>query len=191
MLVGCATAVSIALNVAHAPDRLSAQSFAALPPVALLGALELLMSVAHTGFPHTHRTTVTQDRSSGRENTAAPAGRPQLPAPDHHPAAGNGSGPSLTAALGCVSWSPPSAPPAPASMPATWRPRSGSANAPPMNCSARSGLKTSSHDDPLPGLPATQDVPVGASHRVGQARAATHRRPRAKVASRRSCCRAG
>ena len=50
------------------------------------------MSVARTGLPHTHRTTVTQDRSSGRENTA-PAGRPQLPAPDHHPAAGNGSRP--------------------------------------------------------------------------------------------------
>ena len=38
-LVGCATGVSVALNVAHAPDRLSAQLFAALPPVALLGAL--------------------------------------------------------------------------------------------------------------------------------------------------------
>jgi Protein of unknown function (DUF2637) len=55
-LVGCATAVSVALNVAHAPDRLSAQLFAALPPVALLGALELLMSVARTGLPHTDRT---------------------------------------------------------------------------------------------------------------------------------------
>jgi hypothetical protein len=55
-LVGCATAVSVALNVAHAPERLSAQLFAALPPVALLGALELLMSVARTGLPHTSRT---------------------------------------------------------------------------------------------------------------------------------------
>src|SRR5215217_786434 len=43
-LVGAATAVSVALNVAHAPERLAAQLFAALPPVALLGALELLMS---------------------------------------------------------------------------------------------------------------------------------------------------
>jgi hypothetical protein len=56
MLVACATAVSVALNVAHAPDRLAAQLFAALPPVALLGALELLMSVARTGLPHTRRT---------------------------------------------------------------------------------------------------------------------------------------
>jgi hypothetical protein len=51
------------------------------------------MSVARTGLPHTHRTTATQDRSSDRDNTAAPAGRPQLPAPDHHTAAGNGSRP--------------------------------------------------------------------------------------------------
>jgi hypothetical protein len=45
--------VSVALNVAHAPERLSAQLFAALPAVALLGALELLMSVGRTGLPHT------------------------------------------------------------------------------------------------------------------------------------------
>jgi hypothetical protein len=57
-LVAAATAVSVALNVAHAPERLGAQLFAALPPVALLGALELLMSVARTGLPHTSRTTV-------------------------------------------------------------------------------------------------------------------------------------
>ena len=56
MLVAVATAVSVALNVAHAPERLAAQLFAALPPVALLGALELLMSVARTGLPHTSRT---------------------------------------------------------------------------------------------------------------------------------------
>jgi hypothetical protein len=35
-LVACATAVSVALNVAHAPDRTSAQLFATLPPIALL-----------------------------------------------------------------------------------------------------------------------------------------------------------
>jgi hypothetical protein len=57
-LVAAATAVSVALNVAHAPERLAAQLFAALPPVALLGALELLMSVARTGLPHTSRTPV-------------------------------------------------------------------------------------------------------------------------------------
>jgi len=34
---GSTSSVSVALNVAHAPDRTSAQLFAALPPVALLG----------------------------------------------------------------------------------------------------------------------------------------------------------
>jgi hypothetical protein len=92
-LVGCATAVSVALNVAHAPDRLSAQLFAALPPVALLGALELLMSVARTGLPHTDRTPAAEDGSADRDTSAIPVGRPQLPAPDHRTAGGNGSGP--------------------------------------------------------------------------------------------------
>jgi hypothetical protein len=106
-LVACATAVSVALNVAHAPDRTSAQLFAALPPVALLGALELLMSVARTGLPHTSRTTTEEDQSGDRTDSAAdrshvavvaaadgsPAARPQLPAPDRSAAAGNGSGP--------------------------------------------------------------------------------------------------
>jgi Protein of unknown function (DUF2637) len=105
-LVACATAVSVALNVAHAPDRLAAQLFAALPPVALLGALELLMSVARTGLPHTSRTTTAaEDRRGDRDDAAADrsiavvtaedgslAGRPQLPAPDRSAAAGNGSG---------------------------------------------------------------------------------------------------
>jgi hypothetical protein len=92
-LVGCATAVSVALNVAHAPDRVSAQLFAALPPVALLGALELLMSVARTGLPHTSRTATAEDSNGDRGDTAAAAGRPQLPAPDHRTTAGNGSRP--------------------------------------------------------------------------------------------------
>jgi Protein of unknown function (DUF2637) len=92
-LVGCATAVSVALNVAHAPDRLSAQLFAALPPVALLGALELLMSVARTGLPHTDRTLAAEDRSADRDTPAVRAAQPQLPAPNHSPTTGNGSGP--------------------------------------------------------------------------------------------------
>jgi hypothetical protein len=106
-LVGCATAVSVALNVAHAPDRTSAQLFAALPPVALLGALELLMSVARTGLPHRDRTPSAQDGSDDRDDTAADRSRVavvaaeddslaallQLPAPDPSAAAGNGSGP--------------------------------------------------------------------------------------------------
>ena len=51
------------------------------------------MSVARTGLPHTDRTPAAQDRSSDREDAAASAGRPQLPAPDHSAAGGNGSRP--------------------------------------------------------------------------------------------------
>jgi hypothetical protein len=92
-LVALATAVSVALNVAHAPDRTSAQLFAALPPVALLGALELLMSVARTGLPHRDRTTSAEDRSGDRDAAAAHVARPQLLAPDRTAIAGNGSSP--------------------------------------------------------------------------------------------------
>ena len=106
-LVGCATAVSVAPNVAHAPDSTAAQLFAALPPIALLGALELLMSVARTGLPHRDRTQAAEDRHGDRAATAAGrssvavvavgdgslAARPQLPAPDHTGTTGNGSGP--------------------------------------------------------------------------------------------------
>jgi hypothetical protein len=145
-LVACATAVSVALNVAHAPDQLSAQLFAALPPVALLGALELLMSVARTALPPTRRTPAAQDRSGDRDPTATAVARPQLPAPDHRTTAGNGSGPSATAAVGSASWSPTSARPAPAWRPARSRPRPGSANAAPMSCCVPSAPRTRSHD---------------------------------------------
>jgi hypothetical protein len=119
-LVGAATAVSVALNVAHAPDRLAAQLFAALPPVALLGALELLMSVARTGLSHTNRTApavvldptasgdghrtptalapvVLQDRtaSADQEPTAAPDARRRVRALVARERAG---GPAATAA---------------------------------------------------------------------------------------------
>jgi Protein of unknown function (DUF2637) len=45
-LVGLASAVSISLNIAHAPPHLSSRLVAALPPAALLAALELVMSEA-------------------------------------------------------------------------------------------------------------------------------------------------
>jgi hypothetical protein len=52
------------------------------------------MSVARTGLPHTDRTLAAQDRSDDGDPTATAVDRPQLPAPDHSPAAGsNGSGP--------------------------------------------------------------------------------------------------
>jgi hypothetical protein len=49
-LVAAATVVSVALNVAHAPPTLGAKLLAAVPPIALLGAIELLMSVARCGL---------------------------------------------------------------------------------------------------------------------------------------------
>jgi hypothetical protein len=106
-LVALATAVSVALNMAHAPDRLAAQLFAALPPVALLGALELLMSVARCGLPHTDRTATTATAAAGSadrtqdpgghavtaaaDRTAAAGPRPTLPG--RTAVGGNGSGP--------------------------------------------------------------------------------------------------
>jgi Protein of unknown function (DUF2637) len=84
-LVACATAVSVALNVAHAPDRLAAQLFAALPPVALLGALELLMSMARCGLPQTCRTLATANAAAGSADRTQDPGRT---AADRTPAAG-------------------------------------------------------------------------------------------------------
>jgi hypothetical protein len=55
--------------------------------------LELLMSVARTGLPHTTRTETAEDRSGDRDAAATAVARPQLPAPDHSPVGGNGSGP--------------------------------------------------------------------------------------------------
>jgi hypothetical protein len=55
--------------------------------------LELLMSVARTGLPHTSRTSTAEDRSSDRDPTATALTRPQLPAPDHRTTTGNGSRP--------------------------------------------------------------------------------------------------
>ncbi len=57
-LIAAATCVSVAINVAHAPNTDAARLVAALPPIALLLAVELLMilarrCLAHTGAPRT------------------------------------------------------------------------------------------------------------------------------------------
>lgn len=52
-LVALSTAVSLALNVAHAPDRLDARLVAALPSLAQLAAVELVMSEARRVMTHT------------------------------------------------------------------------------------------------------------------------------------------
>jgi hypothetical protein len=50
--------------------RVVPQLFAALPPVALLGALELLMSVARTGLPHTSHTPPATQPAPGAPGVA-------------------------------------------------------------------------------------------------------------------------
>jgi hypothetical protein len=73
-LVAAATAVSLALNVAHAPDRLAARLVAALPPLALLAAVELVMSEARRALARpgaSHRV----DAASLHAATASAAAR--------------------------------------------------------------------------------------------------------------------
>jgi hypothetical protein len=51
-LIGAATCVSVAINVAHAPDTDAARLVAAVPPIALLLAVELLMILARRCLAH-------------------------------------------------------------------------------------------------------------------------------------------
>jgi hypothetical protein len=51
-LIAAATCVSVAINVAHAPDTNAARPVAALPPIALLLAVELLMILARRCLMH-------------------------------------------------------------------------------------------------------------------------------------------
>jgi hypothetical protein len=80
-LVGAATGVSVAINVAHAPDRLAGRLVAALPPVALLLAVELLMILTRRTLAHT--------RAPGPQ-PGAPEPQPGAPvAHDGRPGAGD------------------------------------------------------------------------------------------------------
>jgi Protein of unknown function (DUF2637) len=76
-LVAAATAVSLALNVAHAPDRLAARLVAALPPLALLAAVELVMSEARRALAHSS----APDRADAAFLPAATASTTVLTAP--------------------------------------------------------------------------------------------------------------
>jgi hypothetical protein len=51
-LIAAATCVSVAINVAHAPDTDAARLVAAVPPIALLLAVELLMILARRTLAH-------------------------------------------------------------------------------------------------------------------------------------------
>jgi hypothetical protein len=108
-LVAAATAVSVALNVAHAPPTLGARLLAAVPPIALLGAIELLMSVARCGLhptipvqpkPAAAAPTVTAVRATRPTTDRSGASRmPQLTTGHtadrtaHGRSAGNGTAP--------------------------------------------------------------------------------------------------
>jgi Protein of unknown function (DUF2637) len=98
-LVAAATAVSLALNVAHAPDRLAARLVAALPPLALLAAVELVMSEARRALAHPGAL----DRVDAAPTTPAAASTEVLPAPanaiDEHAAARAASGSATTGAV--------------------------------------------------------------------------------------------
>jgi hypothetical protein len=119
--VAAATAVSVALNVAHAPYRLAAQLFAALPPVALLGALELLMSVARTGLLHTSRTQgslvdaagVALDPTTSGNGHRTPTALTLDIAQNRTTGADQDPAAAPTRGLGSGYWSPANAPAAP------------------------------------------------------------------------------
>jgi hypothetical protein len=77
-LIAAATCVSVAINVAHAPHTHAARLVAALPPVALLLAVELLMILARrwlaqSNTPQTH-AGAPQPQPGARP---APPGDPQ------------------------------------------------------------------------------------------------------------------
>jgi Protein of unknown function (DUF2637) len=71
-LIAAATCVSVAINVAHAPDTDAARLVAAVPPIALLLAVELLMILARRCLAHTDAPQA--QRSAPDPHTAAHAG---------------------------------------------------------------------------------------------------------------------
>jgi hypothetical protein len=75
-LIAAATCVSVAINVAHAPDTHAARLVAAVPPIALLLAVELLMilarrCLAHTPAPQTQADAPQPQPAALHAHTAA------------------------------------------------------------------------------------------------------------------------
>jgi Protein of unknown function (DUF2637) len=88
-LIAAATCVSVAINVAHAPDTDAARLVAALPPISLLLAVELLMILARRWLAQSSTPQMqpgTPQPHSGA--VPAPPGDPQA----HAPASANGTG---------------------------------------------------------------------------------------------------
>jgi hypothetical protein len=79
-LIAAATCVSVAINVAHAPATHAARLVAALPPVALLLAVELLMilarrCLAHATAPQAQAGAADAHAAAAEAHPAALAGR--------------------------------------------------------------------------------------------------------------------
>jgi Protein of unknown function (DUF2637) len=75
-LIAAATCVSVAINVAHAPDTDAARLVAAVPPIALLLAVELLMilarrCLAHTGAPQAQPAALDPHTAALTDGTSA------------------------------------------------------------------------------------------------------------------------
>ena len=94
-LVAAATVVSLALNVAHAPDRLPARLIAALPPLSLLAAVELVMSEACRAVSHP-AATGRADAARSDPTAASTATLTALAAPGLAAASEVGAGDSRT-----------------------------------------------------------------------------------------------
>ena len=88
-LIAAATCVSVAINVAHAPDTDAARLVAALPPIALLLAVELLMILARRWLAQSGTPQMPPSPPQPHSGALpAPSGDPQA----HTPAVANSPG---------------------------------------------------------------------------------------------------
>jgi Protein of unknown function (DUF2637) len=87
-LIAAATCVSVAINVAHAPDTDAAQLVAALPPISLLLAVELLMILARRWLAQSGTPRMPPGPPQPSGAFSAPPGDPRA----HAPAFANSTG---------------------------------------------------------------------------------------------------
>ena len=135
-LIGAATCVSVAINVAHAPDTDAARLVAALPPVALVLAVELLMILARRCLAQSGTPQVQPGAAQPHPGAVpAPPGNPEA----HAAAFTNGTGAHdvRTAVAALVAQERAGARPATRSPPS-----SASRNAARRSCSANSAPTT-------------------------------------------------
>jgi hypothetical protein len=80
-LIALGAGVSVAINVAHAPDHLAARLVAALPPVALLLSVELLMLIASRILAESAVADSARDHAPAHVATLAPMASGESAAP--------------------------------------------------------------------------------------------------------------